>query len=219
MSVTYGITATEQSESLDQLFAALSAAFGQLRNAPRTCTGEFGKYADLATILDTAREPLAANGLTVIQTFMPWSKEGSMALVTTLGHKSGQMIRSVLPISSGLEPQKLAAAATYMRRIELAAILGIAAEDEDDGRTANAEHVVSQVNEESAVERKAALALKAKATPEERRTVMDEVTRRVAAGTLTKEAQQRLQSVCDSLDAKQDGAKSRQPKREMAAAT
>lgn len=219
MSVTYGITATEQSESLDQLFAALSAAFGQLRNAPRTCTGEFGRYADLATLLDTARAPLAANGLTVIQTFMPWGQSGQMALVTTLGHKSGQMIRSVLPISAGLEPQKLAAAATYMRRIELAAILGIAAEDEDDGRTANAEHVVSQVNEERAVEKRAELALKAKGTAAERQGVMEEVARRVAAGTLTPEAQHRLQAVCDSLDAKQEVAKPKAAKKEMAAAT
>jgi hypothetical protein len=219
MSITYGITATEQSQSLDQLFAALSTAFGQLRNAPRTCTGEFGKYADLATLLDTAREPLAANGLSVIQTFMPWSESGQMALVTTLGHKSGQMIRSVLPIAGGLEPQRLAATATYMRRIELAAILGIAAEDEDDGRTANAEHAVAAVNEEREVERKATLALKAKATAEDRKVVMDEVARRVAAGALTPEAQTRLQAVCDSLDAKQDAAKPRQQKKELVAAT
>lgn len=218
MPVTYGVTATEQSESLDQLFAALSAAFGQLRNAPRTCTGEYGRYADLATLLDTARAPLAANGLTVIQTFQPWG-EGTTALVTTLGHKSGQMIRSVLPISAGLEPQKLAASATYLRRIELAAILGIAAEDEDDGKTANAEHVVSQVNDERALEKKAELALKAKATPEERKGVMEEVARRVAAGALPPEAHKRLQSVCDSLDAKQDVAKPKAAKKEMAAAT
>jgi hypothetical protein len=213
----YGITATEQSASLDQLFAALSEAFGQLRNAPRTCSGEFGRYADLATLLDTARGPLAANGLTVIQTFMPWGEGGTMALVTTLGHKSGQMIRSVLPISGGLEPQKLAATATYMRRIELAAILGIAAEDEDDGKTANSEHVVSQVNEERAVEKRAELAIKSKPTPEERRGVMDEVARRVQAGTLTAEAQKRLQAVCDAMDAKQE-AKAPKPKREMASA-
>ena len=89
----------EASEHLDMLFAAHSTAIGQLKNAPRTCVSHFAKkgpdgkpipdYADLATVIDTARAALAANGLSVTQTFMPFGEDGTLMLVTTLGHRRG----------------------------------------------------------------------------------------------------------------------------------
>jgi hypothetical protein len=123
------------SPALDKLFEAKSKALGQLRNAPRTSKSHFGLYADLATVFDTIRKPLSDNGLDVIQCFVPYGEQYVM-LVTTLGHNSGQFIRSFLPIKSNLPPQQLAATATYLKRVELAAIVGVAAEDEDDGETA-----------------------------------------------------------------------------------
>jgi hypothetical protein len=123
------------SPALDKLFEAKSKALGALKNAPRTSKSHFGMYADLATVFDTIRKPLSDNGLDVIQCFVPYDDQYVM-LVTTLGHTSGQFIRSFLPIKSSLQPQQLAATATYLKRVELAAIVGVAAEDEDDGETA-----------------------------------------------------------------------------------
>ena len=149
----------EASEHLDQLFKAHAKALGELRNAPRTCTSHFAKrgqdgkpipdYADLATIFDTLRGPLASNGLSVTQTFMPYGDDGStMMLVSTLGHASGQFQRSYLPMKGNVPPQTLASTATYLKRVALCALVGIAADNDDDGVQASADHATAVVNDE-----------------------------------------------------------------------
>lgn len=219
---------TEASPQLDQLFDAHAKALGKLKNAPRNQVSHFAKkdkngkpipdYADLAMILDTVRDALSANGLSVTQSFMPFGNEGTMMLVTTLGHKSGQFQRSFLPMKGNVQPQQLAAAATYLKRVALCALVGIAADDDDDGEIANSSHNVAMVTEEGAVLEKALKALNEKRTAEERQKVLDHAAKLVSEGVLGQGALKRLQSAADELNAT-DTAGSRTEKRMAVAAS
>jgi hypothetical protein len=130
----------EQSPDCSKLYEALAKAQGDMANAPRTKKSHYGMYADLATVRDVTRTALSKNGLCIIQAVVPYGQDGETAVATTLGHTSGQWIRSCIPMKANLTPQQLAANVTYARRIALAAIVGIAADDDDDGEEAEKNH-------------------------------------------------------------------------------
>jgi hypothetical protein len=88
------------------------------------------KYAPLESVLDAVRQPLADNGLVVLQVL----DEGN--LVTSLIHESGATLTGSVPIPPGSDIKELGSAITYLRRYALQALLGIAAEDDDDGSRA-----------------------------------------------------------------------------------
>lgn len=92
---------------------------------------DFG-YASLSAIIDTVRKPLTDVGLWFTQTTE--TNESGIVLSTTLLHTSGQWILSESPIVS-LRPgaQAYGSALTYGKRYALCAILGISAEEDDDG--------------------------------------------------------------------------------------
>lgn len=89
------------------------------------------KYAPLDSILNAVRKPLADNGLAIAQLL----DDGE--LVTMLMHKDGGRLsgRVALPNADGV--QALGSAITYLRRYSIQAILGIAAEEDDDGNHAS----------------------------------------------------------------------------------
>lgn len=91
-------------------------------------------YADLASVIDAIREPLAANGLAITQAMD--SEEGKQVLLTRLLHASGEWIEGAYPIPANLSGQQLGSALTYARRYSISGIVGIAAEDDDDGAVA-----------------------------------------------------------------------------------
>lgn len=182
------------SPELKDLFAAQSKALGTLRNAPRTSKSHFGMYADLATLIDTIREPLSQHGLAFGQSFFIYD-ENYDVLVTTLHHESGQFIRSFNRIKTNLPPQQYAATATYMKRVALAAIVGVAAEDEDDGETATRAAAVANVEDEARIEKIGMAKLREAKTDEERADILAKAEKRVQEGTLSREALVRLASV------------------------
>ncbi len=133
----------EQSESIGALAAALSKAQGQIGMALKSSKNpHFGSsYADLSEVVSVAREPLAGNGLAVVQTADDsYDDVDTLTLVTTLIHTSGEWIRGRLKMPAGqrgkLDPQTFGSCMTYARRYSLAAILGIAQAD-DDGNAAS----------------------------------------------------------------------------------
>jgi hypothetical protein len=89
------------------------------------------KYADLAAIFDAARKPLSANGLAIVQTI------GDGVLHTRLLHTSGQWIASEHPLPMSGRPQEIGSALTYARRYSLSALIGIAADEDDDANAAS----------------------------------------------------------------------------------
>ena len=126
----------DTSHATPELFAALSAAQGEIENASKNAANPHfkSKYADLAEILNTVRPVFAKHGLSILQ--HP-GFDGSLASVTTIiGHSSGGYITataSCVPAKS--DAQGIGSATTYLRRYSAAAAAGIAQED-DDGQAA-----------------------------------------------------------------------------------
>lgn len=132
-----------QSDQIGELAAALAAAQATFTFALKDSTASMGgagkrKYADLQSVLEAVRDGLTANGIAVVQSPMPAQK--GIMLRTTLAHKSGQWMASelCLPEDKMGGVQGMGSALTYARRYALAAMVGIA-QDDDDGETAMAE--------------------------------------------------------------------------------
>jgi hypothetical protein len=124
-----------QSEQVDQLNTALATAQGQMQSAKfnRQNPHFRSKYADLASIWDAIREPLTKNALSVTQT--THLSDGAFTLTTVLRHASGQWVSSEYPLPTNAKPQEYGAALTYARRYSLSAIVGIAADEDDDAES------------------------------------------------------------------------------------
>lgn len=90
-------------------------------------------YADLADVLAAVRPILSAEGLAILQPIV-WHSEP--LLITLLVHASGEWIESVYRLGEYDKPQEMGSAITYARRYALTSMLGIAAEDDDDGQRA-----------------------------------------------------------------------------------
>lgn len=133
-----------QSEQVNELFAALSKAQGEMKPAIKDSKNPFFKstYADLSSVWDACREALRKHGLTVIQA--PIVLDGNNYLQTTLGHASGQYMKSLCPlITAKTDVQSYGAAVTYTRRFALASMVGICQED-DDGEKERERHAQSK---------------------------------------------------------------------------
>jgi len=87
-------------------------------------------YLTLSGILDAVRQPLAANGLAVVQTMRV--NDVSTLLVTKLLHESGEELSSEMVMPVLQDPQKMGSLITYYKRYQLQALLGISTADEDD---------------------------------------------------------------------------------------
>lgn len=102
------------------------------------------KYAPLESIIEAIKGPLSANGLSFSQT-VDYNAGGKLAVVTRLYHSSGEWISSMVPMdiaASGM--QALGSAITYARRYGLTNILGLAADEDDDGNASEGNKVEVQ---------------------------------------------------------------------------
>ena len=121
------------STSIAALAAAMAKAQGAMTHASKDATNPHFKtrYADLAAIWSAVREPLAANGLAVVQTVT--QADGVVGVRSVLMHASGEWIASDLQMPVAQKtPQGYGSTLTYARRYSLAALVGIA-QDDDDG--------------------------------------------------------------------------------------
>lgn len=126
-----------QSENINELAGALSKAQGEMQAALKDSQNPFfkSKYADLGNIWDACRPVLSKNALCIMQYVE--TVDNKPMLVTMLAHSSGQWMKSHLPlIISKNDAQGLGAAITYSRRYGLSALVGVVADDDDDGETA-----------------------------------------------------------------------------------
>lgn len=126
----------------DKIASALAKAQGQLTNPPKTKTANIGKYkyryADLAEIIEHVRPVLSKHDLAVSQLIQ--TTDTSTILVTKLLHSTGQYLMSTYPLPKSAPAQDMGSALTYARRYSLCAILGIAADEDDDGSKAQESH-------------------------------------------------------------------------------
>lgn len=130
------------STEIDKIIEALSTAKSGFKPIIKNKTGNTGsrdyKYADLPDILDAVNHSLNSNGLCASQS--PEFKEGRLVVTTRLFHKSGQWIENQISLKPGQDtPQGMGSAMTYGRRYGLTALLGICADDDDDGASAQPE--------------------------------------------------------------------------------
>jgi hypothetical protein len=125
------------SPELHELGAALAAAQLEIRDAKKSSVNPHfkSKYADLSEIVGVVRPVLAKHGIAVIQGA---SAAGNAVTVTTrLLHKSGQWIEMPLTmVAKDAGPQAIGSCITYARRYGVAAICGIASDEDDDGNAA-----------------------------------------------------------------------------------
>jgi hypothetical protein len=123
------------SATIGKLAEALAKAQAEMEGAAKDSTNPHfrSKYADLASVRDACR-PLAKYGIAHLQ---PTRADGPHVTVTTvLIHASGEWISEDLTLTAGQNtPQAVGSAITYGRRYGLAAMVGIAPED-DDGEAA-----------------------------------------------------------------------------------
>lgn len=100
-------------------------------NVPMKTGGSYSyKYADLADVMAAVRPALAAHGIALMQPIM-----GDELHTVLAGH--GAEFRSVMPLHlEGLQPQAVGSLLTYYKRYAVTSMLGIAADEDDDGQRA-----------------------------------------------------------------------------------
>lgn len=129
----------EMSEQIDALAAALAKAQAAMKPAAKDSENPHfrSKYADLASIWDSCRKPLTDNGLSVVQAPAD-AGDGVVALRTVLLHASGQwMATTVSARLTKNDAQGVGSALTYLRRYSLAGMVGVVADEDDDGNAAS----------------------------------------------------------------------------------
>lgn len=133
----------QHSESLAELAVALAKAQalikqpGKVHSATiKSATANYGyKYADLPDVIEAYRKPFSDNGLSIVQSVS--TAERGVSITTMLLHASGQWIKDMLymPVVDN-RPQAVGSAITYGRRYAVAAMVGVAPDEDDDGHAA-----------------------------------------------------------------------------------
>lgn len=130
----------QTSENIGKISEALSKAQGQIKPAVFDAINPHfkSKYATLASIMSASREALSKNNLAVVQ---GTSVEADRVIISTmLVHSSGEWIKDQLSMNIVKDsPQAVGSAITYGRRYSLASMVGIVADQDDDGETAERE--------------------------------------------------------------------------------
>jgi hypothetical protein len=135
---------SKEDERRAEWAAAVVAALAEMPTVPKTKTATVApkdkpglsysyQYADLPSILEAVRPVLARHGLAVSQEVS--THDGYIQVTTLLIHKGGHReAYGPLAMPAGQHAQASGSAITYARRYALTAVLGIAAEDDDDGQ-------------------------------------------------------------------------------------
>lgn len=133
----------KHSDSIANLSAALVKVCGELRPVAKDRINPHfkNKYATLDAITEAVRPVLAKHGLAVVQgTTAPDSDQGHLtgfAVETMLVHASGEWMSNAvfMPIDKA-SAQGAGSAISYGRRYGLSALLGLTADEDDDGESA-----------------------------------------------------------------------------------
>lgn len=127
-----------KSDSIKSFAEAMAKFQGEVKNPPKSADNPFfkSKYTPLDVLIDTAKPLLQKHGLSYLQSC---SGDGQSIIVTTLlMHSSGEWVESD-PLTLKADKataQGAGSAITYGRRYALAAALGLASDEDDDGNGA-----------------------------------------------------------------------------------
>lgn len=133
------------SESIKNLAKALNDAQKTIGAVKKGANNPFfkSKYADLTSVIEAVKEPLNANGITILQPHSATITESNVFhfVETTLLHESGEFITShtpvLIPEKKTNDPQALGSAISYARRYGLQSLMSIPAEDDDGEKAMN----------------------------------------------------------------------------------
>jgi hypothetical protein len=128
----------ERSEQIGELIKALVGAQSEFQPIVKDANNPAfnKKYADLPAVVKGASPILMAHDLAVTQTI--GSDDKGDTLTTMLVHISGQYIADTMrlrPVKN--DPQAQGSATSYARRYSYMSILGLVADDDDDGNQAS----------------------------------------------------------------------------------
>ena len=181
------------SESIASLAAALAKAQAVIEGAIKDKANPAfrSRYADLAAIWDAIREPLTANGLSLVQ--MPDMVEGDPVLVTRLLHSSGEWLEGTYPLNPvKQDPQGYGSAITYARRYAAMAVCGVAPEDDDGNAASGRSDKAAPVAQKAAP---AAISPDLKAEADNQKTIIDNASGEVALGLIMKNSKELLEKL------------------------
>ena len=137
------------SEQTDELAEALAKCQGKFPAIDKSHTGKIKgegrggsyeytyKYADLADTVKACAPVLSEEGISITQ-HPTWGPETGDILVTRVMHKGQWMESDIRMFLNKETPQAQGSAITYARRYAYCAILGIVADQDDDGALAEA---------------------------------------------------------------------------------
>ena len=182
------------SESIAALAVALAKAQAVIEGAVKDKANPAfrSRYADLAAIWDAIREPLTANGLSLVQ--MPDMVEGDPVLVTRLLHASGEWLEGTYPLNPvKQDPQGYGSAITYARRYAAMAVCGVTPED-DDGNAASGRSDKAAIVAPKAAPA-AAISPDLKAEADNLKAIIDNATGEVALGLIMKNSKELLEKL------------------------
>ena len=122
-------------EKVKKLDAAIIKARAEFPLLTRNGTNPAFKssYATLDDVLACVMPVCNKHGLNI--STANWFVEGKPCAITSITHKEGGFRQSCFPIAD-VSPQKAGGTMTYAQRYQICSLLGIQAEDDDDGNTA-----------------------------------------------------------------------------------
>lgn len=149
----------KQSEQMGELVTALALAQTEFKAFSKDKENPYthSKYADLADVIAATQPALAKNGLVIIQIPIQNNPEQEAGVYTMLAHKTGQFISTELFLPGTMkgkdgvtrfDAQSVGGAITYARRYTWQALVGVAAEQDDDGNSASGRDQVSSQSEQ-----------------------------------------------------------------------
>ena len=95
-------------------------------------------YVSLESLLTYLRPILNGHGFTFFQAFRSSKYSNTQSFQTFLFHRDGSFLCSTSDVPELGSPQQVVSYSTYMRRVQLSALLGIRDESDDDGNSASA---------------------------------------------------------------------------------
>jgi hypothetical protein len=132
----------QTSPNISAIADALAKAQGELENVTKDRENPHFKstYATLAAVLDVCRPVLSKHGIAIIQA--PANDEGGRVSITTrLLHSSGEWLQCTVAVrASKDDAQGIGSVVSYLRRYSLAAMVGVAQQDDDGNAGSNGNH-------------------------------------------------------------------------------
>lgn len=129
-----------KSQTISKLAAALVAAQAEMPIVTMNAQNPFlkNKYADLGAVIAASRPVLAKHKLSICQ--FPTDEGGNIGVTSILIHESGEWIEEMVSIPAtdqkGLSvAQSAGVVISYLRRYSWASILGLYADEDNDGHT------------------------------------------------------------------------------------